>query len=249
MLELFLFAGLPYLSLFLLIFGSIYRYRSNRFSYSALSSQFLEDCRLRWGSLPWHAGILVILAGHLIPFFFPRLWARATVSLPFLLAVETVGMAAALLSLVGLVILLYRRMSSSKLQPVTSVMDLAVLCLLLIQIALGLGIALFHRWGAAWSAGTTTPYLWSLLQFQPDVGLVTDLPLLVKFHLVGAWILFLLVPFSRLIHIFSLPFSYLVRPFQKVVWVGPRRPREETASLSRTTRPVSSETGSIQQET
>ncbi len=68
----FLYGVFPYVALILAIVGTIWRYFSDRFSYSSLSSQFLENRQLFWGSVPWHYGILIILAGHLIGFLIPR---------------------------------------------------------------------------------------------------------------------------------------------------------------------------------
>jgi len=223
MLDQFLFVGLPYLALFVLVVGSIYRFRKNRFSYSALSSQFLERKQLMWGILAFHVGIFIIIAGHLIPFLLPGVWQSLVAYPPFLFAVEALGAMAAVIALVGLGVLLARRIFSAKVQAVTSVMDLTILVLLLGQVALGLGVALSHRWGAVWSTQTTTPYLWSLLAFQPRMDYVADLPPMMKLHLVGAWIIFLLVPFSRLVHMFTFPLSYLWRPPQKVLWTNSRR--------------------------
>lgn len=223
LLDLFLFVGLPYVALVVLVVGSIVRYRRDRFSYSALSSQFLENRRLLWGSVPFHLGILVLLVGHLVPFLAPRIWRELTSRPAFLHTVEAVGVAAGVLAAVGLAVLLARRVTVGRLQPVTSVLDLVVVGLLLAQVAVGLGVALGHRWGAAWAPATTTPYLWSLLTLRPDVAYVAPLPPLVKLHLAGAWVLFLLVPFTRLVHAFSVPLGYLSRPFQKVVWATSRR--------------------------
>lgn len=223
MLETFLFIGLPYLSIFLLIFGSIYRFRSKKFSYSALSSQMLENKKLLWGSIPFHLGILIILVGHLLPFLFSGAWHSITTVYPLLVSIEVLGFIASALTLFGLVVLVIRRLTSAHLQQVTSLMDLLVLALLLFQVALGVSVAVGYRWGAVWSTGTTTPYLWSLLTLQPDPSYVTQLPPVMKIHLVGAWILFLLVPFSRLVHIFSFPFAYVVRPPLKFVWANIRR--------------------------
>jgi nitrate reductase gamma subunit len=232
-LDLVLFVALPYVSLVLLVVVSVWRYRRNRFSYSALSSQFLEPRRLLWGSLPFHVGILVLFVGHLLPVLAPRLWSGLTAHPPFLYAVETVGVAAAVLAAFGLVVLLGRRITSGRLQVVTTLLDLTVAALLLAQVVVGLGVALGHRWGAAWSPATTTPYLWSLLTLRPEVAYVTALPPLVKLHLTGAWLIVLLLPFSRLVHLFSLPLGYLVRPYQKVVWATARRLDRQTAAVRR----------------
>jgi nitrite reductase/ring-hydroxylating ferredoxin subunit len=123
--------------------------------------------------------------------------------------------------------------TTGRLQPVSSALDVIVVGLLLAQVVIGLGVALGHRWGAAWSAATTTPYLWSLLALQPDVSYVAGLPALARLHLTGAWLIFLLVPFTRLVHLFSLPLGYLTRPYQKVLWASGRRFAQQTAVARR----------------
>ena len=223
MLETFLFVGLPYLALFAMIVGSIYRYRFNRFSFSALSSQMLESQKLLWGSVPFHLGIAVIVTGHLIPFLFPGLWHSLTSNQTFLITVEILGLCAAFLCAFGLCVLLIRRIQTVRLQYVTTVMDLTVVGLLLLQVLIGIALSSSYRWGASWSTGTTTPYLWSVLTLHPDISYIVDMPALIKVHLVAAYVLFLLVPFSRLVHVFSLPIEYLFRLPQKVVWTNIRR--------------------------
>lgn len=223
MLDAFLFQGLPFLALASLIVGSVWRFRSNSFSYSALSSQFLERRRLLWGSLPWHLGLLVLFLGHLLPFLAPGIWSAVVANTTALFVVETIGVAAAVLALAGLIVLAARRVFTASLQRVTTVMDLVILGLLLVQVILGLGVATAHRWGAQWAPGTLTPYLWSVLTLQPNMEYVVNMPPLVKLHVVGAFVIFGLMPFSRLVHAFSLPLGYLWRAPQKVVWNNPRR--------------------------
>jgi nitrate reductase gamma subunit len=223
MIESFLFVALPYVALVVCIGGSIYRARTQSLSYSALSSQFLEGRSLIWGSTPWHIGIILILLGHLTALFFPRLWQTLVSYPPVLLTIETVGIGLGIACLIGLIVLMVRRLTSAKVQAVTSTMDLVVLFLLLVQVALGVEIAGHYRWGASWSVGTLTPYVWSILTFQPNTSFITDMPLTVKAHIVGAWLLILLIPCSRLIHMFALPVHYLLRPPQNVIWTSPRR--------------------------
>lgn len=223
MLDLFLFAALPYVAVFVLFAGSIWRYRTNKFSYSALSSQFLEGRQLLWGSVPWHVGILLILAGHVLGLCFPGVWGAIVANRTALLIVEGIGLFATVLCIVGLVAFAVRRATSARLQLVSTPMDFAVLGLLLVQVLLGLWVALAHRWGAAWAPSALSPYLWSLVTLQPNLDYVAGMPGLVKLHIAGAWLLLLLIPFSRLVHVFSIPFEYLWRPPQKVVWTNPRR--------------------------
>lgn len=223
MIDSFLFVGLPYMAIAACILGTVYRLRSESFTQSALSSQFLESRQLVWGSLPWHLGISLILLAHLAALTFPGVWRAFMQNQMNLYATETVGVALAVLAIAGLTVLIVRRVTSARIQAVTSAMDLVILTLLLVQIILGLLTALLYRWGAMWSTASAVPYVWSLITLQPDAACVTALPPVVKGHIVLAWLIVLLIPFSRLVHIFALPLDYLFRAPQKVVWTSPRR--------------------------
>lgn len=229
MLEAFLYVGLPYLALTVMIVGTLVRFRRDPYSVSSLSSQVLESKMLPFGSLPWHFGILVVLGGHVVAWLFPAAWRTLTANYWFLITVESIGIAAALLCIFGLTVLLYRRLTHAKLQAVTSNVDLLVLALLLVQVLLGFSVALTHRWGAQWSTGTTTPYLWSLFSLSPEMTYVSGMPADIKLHLSLAWVIFLLIPFSRLVHGFTVPLEYLWRAPQKVVWATRRRVDELAA--------------------
>ncbi len=220
--DLFLFVGLPYMAIASLVVGSMIRHKFSAFSYSSLSTQFLEDRWLAWASMPWHIGIIVVLSGHLLAFAFPSLWS-ILVSMPtFLFVVETIGFLSAVLCLLSLIILLIRRFVDAKLQAVTSYFDVVVLLILLSQVSSGVAVSLFHRWGAAWAPGVLGPYLHSIFSFAPDASYLKEMPPFVKMHIVSAWILLLLLPFTRLVHVFSLPFHYFFRAPQKVVWNSSR---------------------------
>jgi nitrate reductase gamma subunit len=227
--DFFLFIGLPYVAVVVCVVASILRFRSARYSYSAMSSQFLEHRGLRWGSAPWHIGIILILLGHAVVILFPGVTASILSVRPILLAVEGAGIAFSVLCVVGLLVLILRRLTSARVQAVTSTMDLVVLAALVVQIVLGLAVAVHYRWGAVWGAGALAPYLWSLVRFQPDPTYIADMPALVKAHVVGAWVFILLIPFSRLVHMFSIPVGYLARAPQLVVWSNLRRAEQALA--------------------
>ncbi|MGE5783960.1 MAG: respiratory nitrate reductase subunit gamma [Myxococcales bacterium] len=223
MTEQVLYVGLPYVAIVLFIGGTAWRYAAQRYSISSLSSQFLEDRWLGVGSLPWHLGILVVLAGHLVAFAFPTVW-RSVLSVPvFLHTVEIVGLAAAVACALGIGTLLVRRVLRGRLQPVTTWLDYLVLVLLLAEVSLGILTATAHRWGALWSTGTIMPFVKSLLTLQPKLELVSELPPLARAHLVVAFVLFGIAPFTRLIHAVFVPLQYLFRAPQRVVWSSERR--------------------------
>lgn len=222
MFDNFLFIGLPYLALASLIGGSFIRYKVRAFSYSSLSTQFLEDRWLAWASVPWHVGIIVVLLGHLLAFLFPAIWSALVSNPIFLYTVEALGVFATLLCLVGLVILLVRRFVDARLQAVTSFLDVLILIILLFQVSTGLAVAINHRWGAAWAPGALGPYLQGIFTLKPDASFIKEMPPFVKLHIASAWVLFALFPFTRLVHVLSLPIRYFFRSPQKVVWTNTR---------------------------
>lgn len=233
MIEAFLFIGLPYIAIIVAVLGSVWRMRHNRYSLSARSSQFLEDRQLLWGSAPWHIGILGVLLGHLVAGLLPQVWASLMTVRGALLAVETIGVACSLLAIVGLGLLIYRRVTSARMQAVTTVLDLVLVALLLAQISVGLMSALSFRYGAAWSTGTVVPYFWGLITLNPDMAYVVDFPMLFKLHLTGAWLIILLLPFTRLMHVLAVPVHYLWRAPQLVLWNNARRRQQALSATIR----------------
>ena len=165
MYEYLLFIVLPYTAVTILIVGSIYRFFTNKFSYSSLSSQFLEGEELFFGSVPWHIGIIGALCGHVIGFLFPRqvLWFNSEPIRLYIL--EITGLIFGLMAFVGVVSLLWRRVSTPRIRAITTWMDMLVLILLLAQVFLGVFTAIFYRWGSSWYAASAVPYL-RLSQFH-----------------------------------------------------------------------------------
>lgn len=222
--DLLLFAVLPYVSMVLFLVVTVQRYRQRKFTYSSLSSQFLENKMHFWGSVPFHYGILFVLAGHVIGFLMPQAilgWNAAPMRL-FIL--EVTGLAMAILALVGLVNIMLRRRANAKTRRVTNLSDWVLYFVLLLQIGSGIGVAVTHGWGSSWFATNVTPWLWSLIDLEPQVAYVASLPWLVKLHIVSAWLLIAFFPFTRLVHILVIPNQYLWRRTQVVLWNRPRRP-------------------------
>jgi len=100
--DIVLFAAFPYVAVVLAIWGGVHRYRHDRFSYSTLSSQLLENRSLFWGSVPWHYGIVIVLLAHLLGFLVPGMWASLTAAPVALYTIEIVGFAFGFAALVGL---------------------------------------------------------------------------------------------------------------------------------------------------
>jgi nitrate reductase gamma subunit len=216
--DTFLYAVIPYLAVLVAVVGGVARYRSDRFSYSSQSSQLLENRVLFWGSAAWHYGILVVLGGHVIALMFWDAWATVLSSPTRLYALEIVGLAFSILAFVGLAVLMTRRIVNSRIRSVTSVMDWIVLTILLGQVAVGIYIATSNRWGSNWYMDTVVPWLISLFKLQPETQYLSVLPNVVQAHAVMGFFLIALFPFSRLVHVVTVPVTYLWRPYQVVIW-------------------------------
>ena len=218
MIDLFLFGIFPYVAIVVAVGGVIWRYLTNQFTFSSISSQFLESRQLFWGSVPWHYGIIIILLGHLVGILFPK-GVMAFNSVPVRLYIlEGTALALGLLVLAGIILLLLRRGTNSRVRVMTSSMDLVLLLLLLLSVITGVGNAIFYRWGAAWYVQTATPYFWSVVTLSPKVEYMASLPVLVKIHAVTALVLVAIFPFTRLVHMVAVPLGYLWRPYQIVMW-------------------------------
>jgi nitrate reductase gamma subunit len=218
MLDFFLFAIFPYVAITSAVIASIYRYFYDRFSYSSLSSQFLENRLLYWGSITFHYGIIIVLIAHLVAALFPSNWAAITGDTVRLYTLEITGLALGLLSVFGISILIARRFLNRKVKAVSSKMDWVLLLLLLTQVTSGVIIAVVYRWGSSWYLHTVVPWLWSLLYLDPQLQFIQTLPNIAKAHMFNALILIALIPFTRLVHLFTIPVTYLWRPYQVVIW-------------------------------
>ncbi len=215
-----LFVVLPYLAVFTMLLVTIQRYRSATFTYSSLSSQFLENRQHFWAVVPMHYGVLVVVAGHIVALSIPRtmlLWNSHPLRLYIL---EVFALSAGLITLIGTISVVLRRLTSPKVRVVTTTADWVLFALLLLQIGAGVYVAVMHPWGSSWFAASAAPYLWSLILLKPEIAYVADMPLAVKLHIVNAFVLIGFFPFTRLVHILVTPNPYLWRKPQVVRWYG-----------------------------
>lgn len=219
-----LFIVLPYAALAVFLVGSIYRYKNRGFSVSSISSQFLEGRKLFFGSQPFHWGLFFLFFGHLIAFLFPRsvvMWNGEPVRL---LILEVAAFAFGLSAFIGLVLLISRRLTTRRVQMVTSKMDVVVFLILLTQIISGLLVAYHSRWGSSWFAAFLSPYLRSIFVFDPQIDAISSVnSLSLKVHVVSAFVLIGFIPFTRFIHFLVYPVDYLWRSYQQVIWNWPRK--------------------------
>ncbi len=212
------FVGLPYLATALMVIVTLQRYLFRRFTYSSLSSQFLENDAHFWALVPFHYGLLGVLGLHAFALCLPApllAFTRVPVRLYLL---EATGFTLGLLAVAGMAMALLRRTGSRKVFVVTSPMDWILLALLLLQVTTGLFVAVFKPWGYAWFSAIVAPYFLSLLRLNPDISAISVLPWLVQLHLLNAFLLMAVFPFTRLVHLAVAPLPYLWRRPQLVRW-------------------------------
>ena len=208
----------PYLMLASFIIGHIYRYTYDPYGWKAKSSEFLEKKRLRWGSILFHVGILMVFGGHVMGLLIPKSWMNAIgfhEEAYHVVAVYFGGLAG-LITLVGITLLLVRRLSVKRIRVTSSVTDLLVAAILFILILNGvantIGFNLFTSTPFDYRE-TIAPWLRGLLTLSPDAHLMSEVPFGFKFHVILAFFLFGLWPYTRLVHVWSLPLEYLGRSY------------------------------------
>lgn len=212
MLNSIVFIALPYAALALVLLVTPYRFMSNRLTWSAYSTQFLEREVLYWGINPWHYGVLPILLAHIAGFAFPGQIKPFLGNPETLLAIEAAGLGLGIFALLGCLLLLLRRANSGMLKRVTFGSDWLVLYLLAFQAGTGIYIGYVMRWGSQWYLHSAVPYLWSVVSFNPQLEYVADLPLVFKLHAACAFLIVAVLPFTKLVHMLYLPFDFLKDP-------------------------------------
>jgi len=209
----------PYLAGTVFLVGSLMRYDHGQFTWKTGSSQMLSSKNMRLGSNLFHIGIIVIFFGHLFGMLTPH-WVYA----PFLhagtkqLIAIIVGGAAGIACLVGGAILLHRRIFNPRVRQSSSHMDTLILALIVSQAALGL-VTVFFSLGHLDGEMMLTLSSWaqSIIFFSGGAAdYMTEVSWIYKVHIFVGMTIILLFPFSRLVHVWSVPLGYITRRYQVV---------------------------------
>lgn len=216
-LDVLLWVVFPYIAAASFVIGHILRYRYDKFGWTSRSSQTYESRWLRWGSPLFHYGILGVFAGHVVGLLIPREWLYFIGIDEHLyhLGATWLGTAVAVVTIAGLVILLLRRGTVPRVARVTTKTDIVMYLVLVGSLALGtIAVIQFQVLGAGYDyRGTVSPWIRSLILFQPDVSLMAGVPLAFQLHVLTSTLLFLIWPYTRLVHVLSVPVWYLFRPY------------------------------------
>lgn len=223
------FGWYPYLCLTVFVVGSILRFDREQYTWRSGSSQILRRRQLFWGSNLFHFGILVIFLGHFVGLLTPiQVFDVLGISHTFKqwMAI-VVGGVAGVACFIGLTLLIHRRLFDSRIRKTSSFGDIAILLILYVQLILGMAsisVSVQHLDGGemvkfmTWAQGIVT--------LQPGVAdLIADAHPIFKAHIFLGMTIFLVFPFTRLVHIWSAPVWYLGRRGYQIV-----RSREATRS-------------------
>jgi nitrate reductase gamma subunit len=208
----------PYVTLAIVVIGTWWRYRYDKFGWTTRSSQLYESRLLRIGSPLFHFGILLVLVGHIGGLVIPESWTEAVGISEGLYHFNALlfGGIAGVCTLVGILILVYRRRRTGPVFMATTRNDKLMYLLLVGAIVLGLWTTLVSV-GAGSEAHnyreTVSPWFRSVFLLRPDVKAMAEAPIQFHLHALVGMALFALWPFSRLVHAFTAPLHYLFRPY------------------------------------
>ena len=216
----FFFGIYPYIAITVFFLGSLLRYDRDQYTWKASSSQMLSKKDMRLGSNLFHIGIIMLFFGHLIGLLTPH-WAyhfMMSAGTKQLLAM-TAGGIFGTICLVGMVLLIRRRMLDARIKATSQASDLPILLILFVQLVLGLLTIPFsaqHMDGSSMLA--LASWAQHVVTFQGDAAsFVVGEAFIFKAHLVLGLTIFLVFPFTRLVHVWSVPIQYLTRSGYQIV--------------------------------
>ncbi|MBS0318942.1 MAG: respiratory nitrate reductase subunit gamma [Proteobacteria bacterium] len=217
----FAFNVYPYLCLAVFFMGSLARFDRDQYTWKSDSSQLLRARQLRWGSNLFHVGILFLLFGHTVGLLTPHWVYEPFISPPTkqMFAIVSGGIAG-LACFAGLTMLLHRRLFDPRIRLTSHRTDLAILVILWVQLCLGLitlPLSYAHRVDAH-AMLVLSHYLQGVATFRPDSGVLAGIGWPFQVHMLLGMTIFLLFPFSRLVHVWSgfASIAYVFRPYQLV---------------------------------
>ena len=220
-LDQFLFGYYPYVCLAVFFVGSLIRFDRDQYTWKSDSSILLRRGAMNWASNLFHYGILFLLVGHTLGLLTPHWMYEPFISAPHkqILAMVSGGVAGAA-CFIGLTMLIYRRIADPRIRLTSHRTDLAILVILWLQLALGLTTLPFSfvQRENAHEMLILAGYLQGIATFRPDAAVLEAVAWPFKVHMLLGMTIFFLLPFSRLVHVWSglASIFYVLRPYQLV---------------------------------
>ncbi|WP_411346763.1 respiratory nitrate reductase subunit gamma [Paenibacillus sp. WLX1005] len=217
MIEQFLWVIFPYACMVIFVVGHIFRYRTDQFSWTAKSSEFIEKKQLMIGSMLFHIGIIPVIMGHVVGLGIPASWMTAMGVSEHMYHLGAVygGGLFGIVTLIGMLILTSRRFTIRSVRRLSSASDLVVNTLLLFIVFMGMYATLFTNAVQPDFDYRETISIWfrGLFILQPNASLMHDVPLSFKIHALTGFAIFAFWPFTRLVHVWSVPLNYIGRSY------------------------------------
>jgi nitrate reductase gamma subunit len=217
-LDILLWVALPYVSATIFVVGLVLRRRYDNFGWTSRSSQLYEGRLLRIASPLFHFGMLAVIGGHVVGLLIPESFTSALglTEREYHLTAVTAGMAAGVATIVGLLLLIYRRRTIGSVFAATTKNDKAMYVFLLGAIMLGVLTTMLGS-GVVGKAhnyrADVSPWFRSIIFLNPKPELMASAPLSYRVHVFATMLLFIIWPFTRLVHALSAPAKYLFRPY------------------------------------
>ncbi|MEO8418906.1 MAG: respiratory nitrate reductase subunit gamma [Methylophilaceae bacterium] len=218
----FLYGVYPYIALSVFLLGSWVRFDREQYTWKSDSSQLLSKANLRVGSNLFHIGVLAVLGGHAVGLLTPHGVFRAmgVSDMTHQMIAIWAGSIFGVMALIGGAMLWLRRMFNARVSAVSRRSDKFILSWLLVTLILGLStipVSIGHaNEGNPGVMIALAEWVQSIVYLHPDPALLLGVDTIFKVHLFFGMTVFLVFPFTRMVHIWSAPFSYINRPYQIV---------------------------------
>lgn len=213
----FLWVIMPYLCIAIFFLGHLARFKFDKFSWTAKSSEFIEKKQLKWGSLMCHLGIIPVVMGHIVGLLIPSSWLSAVGVSDHLYHIGAVyiGSVFGIITLIGMLLLTARRVTKKNIRRLSSASDIIVNFLLLAIVFIGCYATLVTNAMTPSFDYRETISVWfrQLFIFSPDANLMLQVPLAFKTHILLGFIIMAFWPFTRLVHVWSVPLTYASRSY------------------------------------
>lgn len=217
MIDQFLWVIFPYICIVVFIVGHIFRFRTDKFGWTAKSSEFIEKKQLMIGSLLFHLGIIPVIMGHVSGLGIPKSWLHAVGVTDHLYHIGAIyiGGFFGFVTLAGMIILTSRRFTKSAVRKLSSSSDMVVNVILLFIVFMGMYATLVTNAVQPDFDYRTSISVWfrNLFILQPDASIMSVVPTSFKIHVLSGFLIFALWPFTRLVHVWSVPLSYAGRSY------------------------------------
>ncbi|WP_264989145.1 respiratory nitrate reductase subunit gamma [Lysinibacillus piscis] len=207
----------PYICLAVFVVGHFFRYKTDQFNWTAKSSEFIEKKQLMIGSLLFHIGVIPVIFGHISGLGIPKSWMAALGVNDHLYHIGAVyiGGFFGFVTLAGMIVLTARRFTKSTVRKLSSTSDVIVNILLLFIVFMGMYATLVTNAVQPDFDYRTSISLWfrHLFILQPDATLMSNVPLSFKIHVLAGFLILAFWPFTRLVHVWSVPLNYVGRSY------------------------------------